>query len=120
VNDQGFTLYTLSRDGRNSSTCYRKCAKIWPPYLVTAGAKYKRGWSIVVRQDGTRMWAYRGHPVYAFFKDRKPGDAYGEGVHDQWGAWHVAAVGGSYISKPVASYHAKGKAGGSYGGMSSY
>src|SRR5262245_3156777 len=97
VNDRGLTLYMLSRDGPNFSTCYGKCAKVWPPYLVTAGAKYKRGWSIVVRQDGSRMWAYRGHPVYAFFKDRRPGDAYGEGIRDEWGAWHVVAVGGHYV-----------------------
>ena len=120
VNDRGFTLYMLSSDRPNYSTCYAKCTQIWPPYKATAAAKMKRGWSIIVRQDGTHMWAYRGHPLYAFFKDRKPGDAYGEGVRDQWGAWHVAAVAGAYISKPVASYRPKTKAGGSSGGMSSY
>jgi predicted lipoprotein with Yx(FWY)xxD motif len=120
VNDRGMTLYMLSSDRPNYSTCYAKCAQIWPPYKAAAGAKMKRGWSIVVRQDGSRMWAYRGHPLYAFFKDRKPGDVYGNGMRDQWGAWRVAAVGGAYIAKPVASYHPKAKAGGSYGGMSNY
>src|SRR5262245_2768869 len=97
VNDRGMTLYMLSSDPTNRSTCYAKCVKIWPPYVASSYAKMKRGWSIIVRQDGSRMWAYRGHPLYTFFKDRKPGDAYGEGVHDEWGWWHVATVGGGYV-----------------------
>ena len=93
VNDRGFTLYMLSSDRPNYSSCYAKCSQIWPPYMAVAGAKMKRGWSIIVRQDGTRMWAYRGHPLYAFFKDRKPGDAYGEGLATFGGVWHVVKVG---------------------------
>src|SRR5262245_11123951 len=113
VSDRGFTLYTLSSDKSNYSTCYAKCTKIWPPYRATAGAKYKRGWSIITRRDGTRMWAYKGHPLYTFFKDKQPGDAYGKGVHDNWGWWHVATISGSYASKPVASYTPKYKSGSS-------
>jgi len=130
VNNRGMTLYMLSSDQPSRSTCYAKCTQIWPPYIASAGAKMKRGWSIVTRQDGSRMWAYRGHPLYAFFKDQKPGDANGEGIHDQWGWWHVATVGGGYVSRPVATYHPQVKAGRSYssgsysggasGGMSGY
>ena len=55
-----------------------------------------RGWSVITRQDGTRMWAYRGHPVYTFFKDRKPGDAYGQAMV----SWIAPPDGGS----PITSY----------------
>jgi predicted lipoprotein with Yx(FWY)xxD motif len=121
VTDRGMTLYTLSRDPLNFSTCYGKCAKVWPPYKVAPGAKVKRGWTIITRRDGSHMWAYRGNPVYLFFKDKRPGDAYGAGISDRWGMWHVATVsGGGYGQKPVASYGRKTKASGSYGGMSSY
>src|SRR5436190_15846455 len=64
VTDRGFTLYMLSSDKSNYSTCYAQCTKIWPPYRATAGAKYKHGWAIITRRDGTRMWAYKGHQLY--------------------------------------------------------
>jgi len=119
VTDQGRTLYMLSRDGPNYSACYGKCTRIWPPYFVRFGQKMPRGWSVITRRDGTRMWAYRGHPVYTYFKDRKPGDAFGQGIADQWGSWHVATVSGGYSARGYAAYAPRMRHGGSYGTGSS-
>jgi predicted lipoprotein with Yx(FWY)xxD motif len=33
------------------------------------------------------MWAYEGHPLYTFVKDKKAGDTTGDGAN---GVWHVA------------------------------
>jgi predicted lipoprotein with Yx(FWY)xxD motif len=32
------------------------------------------------------MWAYEGKPLYTYSKDKKPGDATGEGVGGVWRA----------------------------------
>ena len=120
VSDRGMTLYMLSKDPPNVSTCYGKCVQIWPPYKPSAGAKLKRGWAIIRRQDGSRMWAYKSHPLYTFFKDKRPGDAYGAGIRDHFGSWHAATVSGSHTYGPVVSYKPKLKAGGSYGSVRQY
>jgi hypothetical protein len=101
------TLYTLNRDPPQTSTCYSKCADVWPPYLVRGYAMAAGPWSIIRRQDGTRMWSFRGKPVYTFFKDRKPGDARGDGVRDRWGHWRAALVGGGRYVKRVPDYRAR-------------
>ncbi|MFY0104123.1 hypothetical protein ABTP95_19980 [Acinetobacter baumannii] len=41
----------------------------------------------MTRDDGKGQWAYKGHPLYRWSKDQKPGDTTGDGVI---GAWHVA------------------------------
>jgi predicted lipoprotein with Yx(FWY)xxD motif len=119
VTDRGMTLYMLSSDGLNQSTCYGKCTRIWPPYFAKFGQRMPRGWSVVTRQDGTRMWAFKGHPVYTYFKDRKPGDAFGQGIADQWGSWHVATVSGGYSAGRYAAYSPRMRHGGAYGGGTS-
>jgi predicted lipoprotein with Yx(FWY)xxD motif len=45
-------------------------------------------WSIVVRDDGSKQWAYTGKPLYLWAKDQKPGDKTGDGVNK---VWHVVA-----------------------------
>jgi predicted lipoprotein with Yx(FWY)xxD motif len=44
--------------------------------------------TIVVRDDGKKMWAYKGKPLYTFKKDTAPGDIHGDGFLN--GAWHLA------------------------------
>ncbi|MER9253729.1 hypothetical protein NKI59_18245 [Mesorhizobium sp. M0598] len=83
----GMTLYTYDKDETGKSNCYDKCAANWPPLKADANAKAEGEWTIVDRTDGTRMWAYEGKPLYTFIKDKKAGDATGEGVG---GVWHIA------------------------------
>jgi predicted lipoprotein with Yx(FWY)xxD motif len=42
---------------------------------------------VIVRDDGSRQWAYKGKPLYLWVKDHKPGDTTGDGFR---GVWHVA------------------------------
>ena len=51
---------------------------------VTNDDKAVGDWSVVERYDGTRQWAYQGHPVYLHYHD-SPDKPLGNGVD---GAWH--------------------------------
>ena len=86
----GMTLYTFAKDvkGSGASACYDACAANWPPLGVAASARPLGDYSIIIRQDGTRQWAYKGMPLYYFAKDAKPGDKMGNGLLG--GAWKVA------------------------------
>lgn len=90
VNPAGMTLYTFDKDapGSGKSTCNGPCAVNWPPLKAADADRASGDWSIAVRDDGSRQWAYRGKPVYLWIKDQKPGDKTGDGVNK---VWHVVA-----------------------------
>jgi predicted lipoprotein with Yx(FWY)xxD motif len=73
--------------GSGKSVCNGQCATNWPPLVASAGAMGSGDWTVVVRDDGTRQWAYRGKPVYYWAKDTKPGDRTGDNVNN---VWHLA------------------------------
>lgn len=86
VGPNGMTLYTFDRDaaGSGKSVCNGPCATNWPPLAADAGAAGSGDWSVVVRDDGSRQWAFRGKPVYYWAKDAKPGDRTGDGFNSVW------------------------------------
>lgn len=88
VDAKGMTLYTFDKDTPGKSACNGQCATNWPPLVVADGAKAAGDWTIVVRDDGLKQWAYKGKPVYTWVKDTKPGDTTGDGFLN--GAWHIA------------------------------
>lgn len=83
----GMTLYFYDKDAAGVTNCYDKCAANWPPVFADAAAKADGDFTIVDRTDGTKMWAYKGKPLYLWVKDTKPGDTTGDGVG---GVWHTA------------------------------
>ena len=91
VGPSGMTLYTFDKDEINSgrSTCVGSCSVNWPPFTATVLDSASGEYSIIVRDDGRRQWAYRGKPVYFWFKDSKPGDKSGDGFGN---AWRVAKL----------------------------
>lgn len=86
VGANGMTLYTFDRDtaGSGKSACNGPCAANWPPLMADASASAAGDWSVVVRDDGRRQWAYKGKPVYYWIKDTKPGDRTGDGFNNIW------------------------------------
>jgi predicted lipoprotein with Yx(FWY)xxD motif len=88
VDGAGMTLYTFDRDTTGTSNCNGVCPNNWPPFKVAADAKPSGDWTIVTRSDGGKQWAYKGNPLYTFYKDSNPGDATGDGVNN---VWHIAA-----------------------------
>jgi len=84
----GATVYTFDKDtaGSGKSACNGPCAQLWPPVAAQASDTGGGDWSIVVRDDGSRQWAYKGAPIYTFSKDARPGDTSGDKFKD---VWHV-------------------------------
>ena len=86
IGPTGMTLYTFDRDvaGSGKSTCNGQCAANWPPLIAADNAKPIGAYTIVVRDDGKRQWAYKGWPLYYWAKDTKAGDKTGDGVNNVW------------------------------------
>jgi predicted lipoprotein with Yx(FWY)xxD motif len=88
TNELGMTLYTFDKDSGGKSVCNGQCAANWPAFTATAEAEASGSYTIVIRDDGSRQWAYNGRPLYTWIKDVKPGDITGDGFLN--GAWRVA------------------------------
>jgi predicted lipoprotein with Yx(FWY)xxD motif len=88
VDSKGMTLYTFDKDAAGKSMCNGPCADNWPALLASADAKASGDWTILARDDGKMMWAYKGKPLYTWKKDSAPGDTTGDGFAN--GAWHMA------------------------------
>lgn len=89
TNAAGMTLYVFDKDTADSgkSVCNGECAVKWPPLMAAAGDKAHGDYSLITRDDGARQWAFKGKPLYLWFKDQKPGEATGDGVNN---VWHTA------------------------------
>lgn len=89
VGANGMTLYMLDKDvaGAGQSQCNGPCAVNWPPFYAGEGDMASGDYSVVVRDDGKRQWAFKGKPLYYWSKDQKPGDRTGDGFNK---VWHVA------------------------------
>ena len=83
----GMTLYVFDRDAGGKSACNGPCAANWPPLMVMGTGAAAGDWTIIVREDGGKQWAYKGKPLYTWSKDQKPGDKSGDGVNS---VWHIA------------------------------
>jgi predicted lipoprotein with Yx(FWY)xxD motif len=91
-------LYLFTRD-RWLSRCYGACAKAWPPFLARErpranGAVAQRLIGSVRRRNGERQVTYRGHPLYYYVGDRRPGQILCQDVFEFGGRWLVVAPSG--------------------------
>ena len=88
VGPNQMTLYTFDRDmaGSGKSACNGPCAANWPPLMAGADAKPSGEWTVITRDDGSKQWAYKGKPLYAWAKDTKPGDMTGDKFNNVWHA----------------------------------
>jgi predicted lipoprotein with Yx(FWY)xxD motif len=104
----GMTLYILTKDGPNQSTCTGSCATTWPPLAVSAGGSAQAGTGVtgtfatLTRADGSTQVTHNGMPLYYFKGDSKAGDTNGQGTG---GVWFVATPAGG---GPSGSPHASG------------
>jgi predicted lipoprotein with Yx(FWY)xxD motif len=80
------TLYTFDKDaaGSGKSVCNGPCATNWPPLMAMDGDAASGDYSIVVRDDGKKQWAFKGKPLYFWAKDMKAGDKTGDGFNNVW------------------------------------
>jgi predicted lipoprotein with Yx(FWY)xxD motif len=100
----GMTLYVLTTDTPNTSSCAGSCATNWPPLTVASGATVMGPSSATgtfgtsTRADGTVQVTYNKMPLYYFAGDSASGDTNGQGKN---GTWFVAPLSGSLA--PAAS-----------------
>ena len=87
VDLNGMTLYVFDRDGAGKSTCNAQCAVARLPLIADTDAQASASFSFITRDDGRKQWAYKGKPLYTWAKDKKPGDASGDGANR---VWHLA------------------------------
>jgi predicted lipoprotein with Yx(FWY)xxD motif len=71
---KGLTLYS------SAAACIKDCLKSWQPLAAPALANAFGDWSVVVRPDGFRQWAYQGKALYRHRADVGPGEVSGHGV----------------------------------------
>ena len=82
---KGMTLYTFDKDPASGpSACTGGCAQAWPAAMAADSDAPSGDWSVMPSADGGKQWAYKGHRVYTFAKDKKPGDANGDNFKDMW------------------------------------
>lgn len=93
ITTRGFTLYSLRQEKHHRFVCNRRCLGKWRPLTVGPRTIPKGPVKLgtVRRPDGRTQVTYRGHPLYTFEDDHRPGDANGEGVEDV-GTWHAATL----------------------------
>jgi predicted lipoprotein with Yx(FWY)xxD motif len=85
VDLNGMTLYYYERDTTGkTSNCNGKCVESWIPLSATADAKAIGDFTVISRNDGSKMWAYRYRPLYTSPADKAPGEANGNATTLQW------------------------------------
>jgi predicted lipoprotein with Yx(FWY)xxD motif len=82
----GMTLYTFDRDtaGSGKSVCNGPCLTLWPALTASDTDKGSGDYTVIVRDDGKKQWAYKGKPLYFFARDTKAGDRTGDGFNQVW------------------------------------
>ena len=85
VDLKGMTLYYYERDtSGKTSNCDGKCTQRWTPLSAPADAKAVGDFTVITRNDGSKMWAYRYRPLYTSPADKVPGDTNGNATTLQW------------------------------------
>ena len=92
----------FTREKTSRSRCYGDCATAWPPLYTRgkpragAGAK-ARLLGTTKRRNGRPMVTYRGHPLYLYIGETKPGQILCQNVYEFGGTWLVADPSGKPI-----------------------
>ena len=102
VDGQGRTLYLLTADSPNHSSCNTQCLAYWP--AVTPGGTVPHSVpgvtaplaSTAVAGGGSTLTA-GGWPLYTFVQDSAPGDVTGEGVASFGGTWWAVSPAGQPV-----------------------
>lgn len=97
----GMTLYILTTDTPDTSSCTGTCATNWPPLTVAGGTTVAgpsgaaAPFATSPRADGSLQVTYNHWPLYYFAGDSKAGDTMGQGKN---AVWFVAPLSGSLAS----------------------
>jgi predicted lipoprotein with Yx(FWY)xxD motif len=103
VDSKGMTVYVLSADSKNKSTCDAQCLSFWPPVAPAGAGKLAVAAGQTKTTAGSAIATVAGQPVYTFVQDEKPGDVNGEGVNLYGGIWYALSPTGKVIVQGGAS-----------------
>jgi len=111
VTSSGRTLYTLSADQGGKVTCTSSaCTSLWPPLLLSSGAKATAGSGVdssklgtATTPSGAQQVTYNNWPLYEYSGDSGPGQANGQGINSFGGVWHPIAPSGKRITGATSS-----------------
>lgn len=120
VDGRDHTLYAADKEStREVANCSTAACRQWNPLRAPQLAGDIGEFSVVVREDGIRQWAYQGHSLYTYEGDLAPGYANGVGVDPRWS---VAAVMRYYMpdSVSIRTTLAKGRVLATADGMTLY
>lgn len=70
ANHLGKTLYFA--DPKTQDDCTGECARSWIPLSAPAlvdASKLSKQWSVSIRKDGQRQWAFEGKPLHTYAHD---------------------------------------------------
>lgn len=89
VDGDGLTVYMLTSDTAEQSTCTGGCAQNWPPVLVVGEVIPGAGLDPALigtldRGEEVIQVTYAGWPLYRFAGDDAPGDVAGQGRGGVW------------------------------------
>ena len=95
----GNVVYMFGRDKTAASTCYRICAKAWPPVLTKGAPSVGPGLNASLlgttkRKDGSLQVTYNHHPLY-FYSADKPGKIMCQHAVMHGGIWLVLKANGT-------------------------
>jgi predicted lipoprotein with Yx(FWY)xxD motif len=98
VDSRGMTLYTLSADSQDTSTCTTQCLQFWPAVAPTKAGGLSVTTGRTATPDGTAIATVAGRPVYTFSQDAQPGDVNGEGINEFGGTWYAVSPTGQPVT----------------------
>jgi len=106
TDQRGRTLYLFEKDTHGRSTCFRACARVWPPALVRGRPRAGEGvvaskLTTTRRGSSKRQLVYAGHPLYRMNADVRPGQTQGEGFLATW--WIVSPSGHRIVAPGVST-----------------
>lgn len=107
VDGEGRTLYLLTADSPDESTCFDACAEAWPPFTTTDAATAGEGADAslldTLERDGETQVAYNGWPLYYFQGDAGPDEVNGQGIESFGGTWWVLGPDGEPIEETASA-----------------
>jgi predicted lipoprotein with Yx(FWY)xxD motif len=104
----GRTLYLFAGDKRGLSTLSAAGRAVWPPFTSTTLPQAGGGVAVsqiatVASTSGGTQISYKGHPLYYYVGDHKPGQILGQGLNEFGGRWHVVSATGAAITSAPKS-----------------
>ncbi len=80
THSSGRTLY-WPREGSDAG---RSTTRDWSPVMAPWMAQARGDWTLAVREDGQKQWAFRGHPLFLNAADLNAGDTAGLQASKDW------------------------------------